>query len=232
MTKVIFIGATGTDIGKTYVTCQLLRQLQEKGYNARAIKPIISGFDPAAIEQSDTGQLLIAMGIAPTLDNAARISPWRYGPPLPPHRAAEQVRDVINLEQVIEFCQQQAQDISQDIGQDTADGPLDFLLIEGVGGVMVPLNSDHTTLDLMTRLDCRCLLVTGSYLGTLSHSLTAIDCLTRRGIEIAGLIVSESSQSTLDLVDVVRDFSMIIPHIPLEKIPRHNQTAEIFKLVL
>ena len=56
MTKVIFIGATGTDIGKTYVTCLLLRQLRKLGYKARAIKPVISGFNVDAIDQSEIGR--------------------------------------------------------------------------------------------------------------------------------------------------------------------------------
>ncbi|MCF6215308.1 MAG: dethiobiotin synthase [Emcibacter sp.] len=220
MTKVIFIGATGTDIGKTYVTCLLLRQLRKQGYKARAIKPVISGFDVDALDQTDTGLLLKAMDRAPTLDNARMISPWRYAPPLPPHIAARQIGETINFEEVTLFCQKQA----------TND--LDFLLIEGAGGIMVPLNYHHTTLDLMVRLGGSCLLVAGSALGTISHSLTALSCLDQRGIDVAGLIISESPQSYINIEDVLQDFTKIIPNIPIRAIKRHDQTTEISNLVI
>jgi len=220
MTKVIFIGATGTDIGKTYVTCLLLRQLRKRGYKARAIKPVISGFDDDAIDQTDTGLLLKAMDMTPTLDNARMISPWRYAPPLPPHIAAQNIGEAINFEEVALFCQEQI------------ENDLDFLLIEGAGGIMVPLNYQHTTLDLMARLDCQCLLVAGSALGTISHSLTALSCLNQRGIDVAGLIISESAQSYINIKDVLQDFTKVIPNIPIRAIKRHDQTEEISALVI
>ncbi len=220
MTKVIFIGATGTDIGKTYVTCLLLRQLRKRGYKARAIKPVISGFDVDALDQTDTGLLLMAMDMTPTLDNARMISPWRYAPPLPPHIAARQVGETISLKEIVDFCQTQAAN------------DLDFLLIEGAGGIMVPLNYQHTTLDLMARLGSQCLLVAGSALGTISHSLTALSCLKQRGIDVAGLIISESPQSYINIEDVLQDFTKIIPDIPLRAIKRHDQTTEISSLVI
>ena len=220
MTKVIFIGATGTDIGKTYVTCLLLRQLRKLGHKARAVKPVISGFDDEAIDQTDTGLLLRAMDMTPTLDNARMISPWRYAPPLPPHIAAQKIGETINFEEVALFCQKH---IKND---------LDFLLIEGAGGIMVPLNYQHTTLDLMARLGCQCLLVAGSALGTISHSLTALSCLNQRGIDVAGLIISESPQSYINIEGVLQDFTKIIPNIPLRAIKRHDQTEEIAALVI
>jgi len=220
MTQIIFIGATGTDIGKTYVTCLLLRQLRKQGYKARAIKPIISGFDRAAIEQTDTGLLLMAMDMPPTLDNACIISPWRYAPPLPPHIAARQVGEAIDIEDVTRFCLAQTNDA------------LDFLLIEGAGGIMVPLDNRYTTLDLMARLNCQCLLVAGSALGTISHSLTALSCLSQRGIDIAGLVISESPQSYINIEDVLQDFTKITPNIPLRIIPRDNLDADISALII
>ncbi|NOZ42558.1 MAG: dethiobiotin synthase, partial [Alphaproteobacteria bacterium] len=139
MTRIIFVGATGTDSGKTYVTVMLLHQLQDQGYRVRAVKPVISGFDPDDIGPSDSGLLLAAMGRDVTLANITTISPWRYRPILPPHLAAQQQGQPIIVDQVVDFCQEHA-------GQE-----LDFLLVEGVGGIMTPLNYRATTLDLMVR---------------------------------------------------------------------------------
>ncbi len=220
MTQVIFIGATGTDIGKTYVTCLLLRQLQEQGYKVHAIKPVISGFDEDNIADSDTGRILTTMGLETDLANAERISPWRYKNPLPPHLVALQTARPIVFDRLVQYCQQQ-----------TAEKP-DFLLIEGAGGIMTPLDYDHTTLDLVTHLDCSCLLVAGSYLGTISHSLTALTCLRQRDIDIKGLIISQSPQDYTDFDMVRQDFTKIIPDLAITTIGRHDQTTDLSALVI
>lgn len=220
MTTTVFIGGTGTDIGKTYVTCLLLRQLQDRGLAVRAIKPVISGFDPQAVEQSDSGLLLRAMGLEAGLKNINNISPWRFKDPLPPHLAAENTGQPLNLDHIADFCRQQA----------TED--LDFLLIEGVGGIMTPLTYHHTTLDLIMGLECRCLLVTGSALGTLSHTLSAIACLQQSAVTLDGLIISESPLSYTDFDVVFNDFTKIIPHMAIKKISRHDYSEEIFSLII
>jgi len=219
MTKVIFIGATGTDIGKTHVTCLLLEQLREQGHRARAIKPVISGFDAAAVEQSDSGQILQAMGEAPTLARAEQISPWRYPEPLPPHLAAERSGRPINFDQLVQFCQDQAR----------AD--LDYLLIEGVGGIMTPINREKTTLDLVERLGSPCLIVTGSYLGTLSHTLTCLTAIQQRNVEILGLIVSESLENYINFDIVIADFTKMLPHIAVHKLARNEQNQNMVTFV-
>lgn len=220
MTRIIFIGATGTDIGKTHTTIILVHQLRDQGYRVRAIKPVISGFDRDDMAKSDSGLLLQATGQDVTAENIAVISPWRYRPALPPHLAAQQEGRPIDLDQVTAFCREQAEQ------------HLDFLLIEGVGGIMTPLNYHHTTIDLMERLGCHCLLVTASSLGTLSHTLSAIDCIRQRKIILDGVIISESRQSYADFATVADDLKKIIPDIPLRKIPRDTPPQEIFTLLL
>lgn len=219
MVKSIFIGGTGTDIGKTYVTCMLLRQLQDEGFKVRAIKPVISGFDEQDIENSDSGLLLQAMGLEPSLKNAGKISPWRYPEPLPPHLAAQRGGQQIILDQIVSFCQKQAEDT------------LDYLLIEGVGGIMTPLNYEYTTLDLIKQLGCHCLLVTGSSLGTLSHTLSAISCINQHGIALDGLVISESLLNYTKFLEIFNDFTKIMPNISLRKISRNNGTEKIISLI-
>ena len=84
----IFITATGTDVGKTYVAASLIRHLRQMGRLVDAIKPVVSGFDPAQAVASDPGMLLDALGLPVTKDNIGRISPWRYRAPLSPDLAA------------------------------------------------------------------------------------------------------------------------------------------------
>ena len=83
------------------------------------------------------------------------------------------------------------------------DARRDVLLIEGVGGIMVPLDEQRTILDVMMALRLPLILVTGSYRGTISHTLTALDSLLRRDMNVLATIVSETPGSKVPLDDVV-----------------------------
>ncbi len=114
-----------------------------------------------------------------------KISPWRFRAPLSPDMAASREHRTIELEDVVKFC------------RDAGNGAENVLLIEGVGGVMVPLNGQHTVLDWIEATNLSSILVVGSYLGTLSHTLTAVEALCSRGITVAAIVISESLESPI-----------------------------------
>jgi dethiobiotin synthetase len=187
----IFITATGTEVGKTFVAASLIRNLRQIGKDVIAIKPVVSGFDPAQAATSDPGVLLDALGLQVTMDNIELISPWRFRAPLSPDLAASMEGQRIDVDQVIAFCQRAI-----------ADNP-GVVLIEGIGGIMVPLDGERTILDVMMALGAPLILVTGSYLGSISHTLTALDSLFIREMNVLSVIVSETPGSTVPLDDVV-----------------------------
>ena len=187
----IFITGTGTDVGKTYVTASLIRHLRQMGRSVEALKPVVSGFDPALPATSDPGVLLKALGFSVTPQDIDRIAPWRYRAPLSPDLAAKREGQTIDVDGVITFC------------RTAIDQRRDILLIEGVGGIMVPLDDQRTVLDLMMALQLPLILVAGSYLGTISHTLTALDALFRRNLKVLAIIVSETPNSTVPLADTV-----------------------------
>ena len=187
----IFITATGTDVGKTFVAASLIRHLRRLGHAVDAIKPVVSGFDPAQAATSDPGILLEALGAPVTPHEIERIAPWRFRDPVSPDLAAAREGRRIDVDQVTAFCQSA---VAQHRG---------VLLIEGVGGIMVPLDGERTILDVMMALRLPLILVAGSYLGTISHTLTALDALYRRDLDVLAIIVSETAGSTVPLDDVV-----------------------------
>lgn len=172
-----FVIGTGTNVGKTYVTASFTRQNK----NILAIKPIISGYSDA--EETDTHILMQAQG----LTNPDAISPWRFAAPLSPETAAKREGREIIFSEVVEWCRSR---ISAHQG---------ITLIEGAGGVMSPAMSRHTMLDLAAALQLPVLLVAGSYLGTISHILTAVTALKMRGVSIHEIIISESEISPMPL---------------------------------
>jgi dethiobiotin synthetase len=177
----LFITATGTDIGKTFVTLALLHAARAQGRKARALKPVASGFDSDTATASDTGRLLLAQGRG--LDGADAVSPWRFAAPLSPDMAAARERRRIDFDELVKFS-----------AAASADSRDSLMLIEGIGGVMVPLDDRHTVLDWIEALGCPVVLVAGSYLGTLSHTLSAAHALATRGCALAGVVVRESTE--------------------------------------
>ena len=191
----VFITATGTDIGKTFLTAGLIRHIRGAGGAVAAIKPIVSGFDPGAWQGSDPAMLLAALGRPVALEEVERISPWRFKAPLSPHMAGKREGRLIVFQDVVEFCRR------------SMAGNHGVLLIEGVGGIMTPLDGHRTTLDVMMALQLPVILVSGTYRGAISHTLTALDSLFRRDMNVLATIVSETPASALPLDDVVSAIS-------------------------
>jgi dethiobiotin synthetase len=210
---VFFVTGTGTDVGKTFVAAALVRHLRNAGRAVDAIKPVVSGFDPAAPGLSDSGILLAALGKAITIEEIDRISPWRFAPPMSPGLAANREGRSIDFNALLAFCRKRA---TESAGT---------LLIEGVGGVMVPLDARRTVLDWITALRVPVLLVAGSYLGTFSHTLTALHVLAGRNLDIAAVVVSESPTCGASLDETVATIARFTDSIEVIGLPRLSGDA-------
>lgn len=188
----IFITATGTDIGKTYLLCRLLRWDNAHQRVFTASKPVISGWphQPEEINKTDTALLLEASCQPITSETINHLSPWRFHPALTPDMAARMEGKDIHPSALVSYCQQQIKNANQSAKT---------VLIEGAGGVMSPISSHFTVLDWVAALACPCILVTGSYLGTLSHTLTAVEVLRMKKVDILAIIVNETPDSTVYL---------------------------------
>jgi dethiobiotin synthetase len=187
----IFITATGTDVGKTFVVASLIRLLRQMGRTVDAIKPIVSGYDATLAAASDPGVLIGALGLPFSPEAVERVSPWRFRAAVAPDLAARREGRSIDVDAVVAYC------------QGAIERRRDVLLIEGVGGIMVPLDEHRTILDVMMALRLPLILVTGSYRGTISHTLTALDSLFRRDLNVLATIVNETPGSSIPLGDVV-----------------------------
>lgn len=204
----LFITGAGTEIGKTFVTCALVDQLRRDGRAVRAIKPVISGYDEKNPAESDSGRILAALG--ETVSDAAvkNISPWRYRTPMAPNMAARREGRPIQFAKLVAFSRKALTDKTG------------VTLIEGVGGVMAPLTDDKTVMDWMAALSCPAVLVAGSYLGAISHALTAVLALETRGVKLAGVVVSESGESSVPLGETVNCIERLLPRRLLLVVPR------------
>jgi dethiobiotin synthetase len=203
----LFITGTGTGIGKTFVAASLIRHFRANSQAVDAIKPIVSGFDPADTA-SDPAVLLEALGRPPSPDELGRISPWRFAAPLAPDLAAKAEGRTVEFRPLVDHC------------RDAVASTAGTLLIEGVGGIMVPLDHTHTVLDWMSALRIPVLVVAGSYLGTISHTLTALHVLAQRNLDIAGVVVSESDTPGATLADTVATIARFATPLEVIGLPR------------
>jgi dethiobiotin synthetase len=203
-----FVTATGTDVGKTFVTAGLIRRLREAGAEADALKPVVSGYDSSVAETSDPAVLLNALGRPLAADEVDRIAPWRFRAPLSPDLAAAREGRSIDFEALVDFSLA------------AIAGTRGTLFIEGVGGIMVPLDAKRTVLDWMAALNIPLLLVVGGYLGTISHTLTALDVLAQRRLSVAAIVVSESERNPVGLDDTVTSIARFTGDVPVIGLPR------------
>ena len=210
--RAFFVTASGTEVGKTVVACLLCRQLSAVGKRVRAVKPVITGFADGAPGGTDTALLLDAQGLDATPEAIAEASPWRFSAALSPDMAARREGRSIDFGQLVDFC------------RGLRDEAGDVLLIEGLGGVLVPLTERETVADWIAALAVPALLVTGSYLGTLSHTLTAAEALKARGVPLAAVIVSESADSPVPLAETVETLERFVT--PVLALPRLNDTED------
>lgn len=207
--RTLFVAGAGTDVGKTWVAAGLIRALRAEGASVDAFKLVASGYDPDRPEDSDAGALLAALGRAPTPEAIDDICPLRFAEPLSPPAAARREGVVLTLDDLVlrgrtRLSEQRA----------------DVLLIEGAGGLMSPLTDDATALDVIKALDVPAVLVGGSYLGAISHLLTAVEVLRAHDLPLEAAVVSESLPPAPDFRETVAGIARFLPDVSLLAVSR------------
>lgn len=185
--KPLFITGIGTDVGKTIVSAVLVEKLQADYW-----KPVQSG----ELDNSDT------MKVKRLVSNQLSVfyaEAYRLTQPFSPHKSAELDGVEIDMEQII------APETSRP------------LIIEGAGGLMVPLNNNgDLIIDLIKKLDAEVVLVSRNYLGSINHTLLSIDALENRGINIKMMVFNGDADSYSENI-IKAHFKGNIPailHIP------------------
>jgi dethiobiotin synthetase len=205
----LFVAGAGTDIGKTFVAGQLIRALIARGAAVEALKPVVSGFDPGDWSASDPGQLLTALGRPLNAETLQAISPWRYAAPLSPDMAARREGRTVSCAAVVEFCRARI-----------ASRPAALVIVEGAGGVMSPVDETTTGLDLMAGIGAPVILVGGSYLGAVSHTLTAIVAMRARSLTLKAVVISESPAVVTPFAETVATIARLSDAGPVIAAPR------------
>jgi dethiobiotin synthetase len=170
-TRGVFVTGTDTGVGKTLVSTHLLRTLRDRGVDVGAMKPIETGVGPAG--PLDAIALHQAAGRVDPLDD---VCPVQLALPAAPNVAAAAEATTIGLAPIREAFER-------------LRAKHHWLLVEGAGGLLVPILADYSMIDLAQELALPLLLVARARLGTINHTLLSLAEIERRGLELAGVVI-------------------------------------------
>ncbi len=179
-TKGLFVTGTSTDIGKTYVSCHLLREMVRQGKSVGAYKPVCSG-----AVRLQTGEKIwedvekLHRAIQSRVPEN-RISPQTFDLPLAPDRAAKSESRLVDESLLVD-------------GWKWWLNRVDYLLVEGVGGLLSPVSENFLVADLALQIGYPLLIVADAGLGTINHTLLTIEAARNRGLKIAAVLLNHAS---------------------------------------
>ena len=179
MPEGIFITGTDTEVGKTLIAAGLVAALKEQGIDVGVMKPLESGapsFGSAPIPRD----AVYLREIAGVYDDLDLINPYRFQAPLAPGMAAEKEGVKIDLQRI-------------KVPYDALKDSHQFMVVEGAGGLLVPITQGLLLPDLIKFLDLPLLLVARSSLGTINHTLLTLFYCQQEGLEVKGVIMNKST---------------------------------------
>ena len=192
-----FITGSDTDVGKTYIACQIVTQLATLG-NVETRKPAESGCTPddsGELITHDAAALQAANGERETIE---RITPYRFRAALAPHRAARLEGQRIFLQDLIDACER--------------DEPGSRLIVEGAGGFYSPLAENGLNADLASALQLPVLIVVDDRIGAVNQALMTIQAVESRHLPIAAIVLNQVNRQTDDDMDNLTDLQACCRH--------------------
>ena len=176
--QTLLVTGTDTNVGKTWITCLLVRQLRQHGVAVGAYKPVCSGAVLDASGQlcwTDVDQLAEATGWDGDID---QICPQRFNAAVAPNVAAALEERLVDDEALSGGLRNWSRNASH-------------VVVEGAGGLLCPLSDRTTVADLADRLSCPVLIVAANRLGVINHSLLTMEAAERRGLKVAGIVLND-----------------------------------------
>lgn len=185
--KGFFITGTDTGVGKTFVSSGLLRAFKKMGLNACPMKPVETGckIRRGKLVPEDAVKLIKASGVKESLD---LINPYRLKHPLAPSVAAKLESIKIKKNKIISSYK-------------TLSKKYDITVVEGAGGIMVPVYGNYLFIDLVKDLKLPLIIVARPGLGTINHTLLTIETARKRGIDVLGVIINHALRTKKGLAE-------------------------------
>ncbi|OGI42904.1 MAG: dethiobiotin synthase [Candidatus Muproteobacteria bacterium RBG_16_64_11] len=187
MNQAWFVTGTDTNVGKTLVSCALLRALRARDLSAVGMKPVASGCH-STVDGMRHGDAEALMAASSVVVDYAAVNPYALRAATAPHLAAQAEGVTISIDTIAaEFARVQAL--------------ADAVVVEGVGGWAVPIDATHTMADVAARLRLPVVLVVGIRLGCLNHALLTAAAIQHAGCRLAGWVANHLSNDADGVVE-------------------------------
>ena len=205
--KPLFITATDTDIGKTYVCAGLAHSLKKLDIDVGIMKPFACGVKQKTGFSSN--DLTILSKAAMVNDAEELLNPFFFPIPASPYTAAKNLGVKIDINYLMKCFRK-------------LDKIHDVMLVEGIGGIMTPILKDYAIIDLIKDLEANTIIVTSSKIGTINHTMMTCNMCKNMKIPVKGLIINNFDSTGYPVSDLERDLSTItdlpvlcsLPHMP------------------
>jgi dethiobiotin synthetase len=216
----VFVTGTDTEVGKTFVASALAATLAANGERVAAFKPAVTGMS----EQGSLPDHVVLRRSARSQQPAEAVAPYRYGPAVSPHLAAWLEGNEIAPGHLIAAAE-------------AAAAHADVMVVEGVGGLLVPLSSAYLVRDFAAELALPLVVAARPGLGTINHTLMTIECARAAGLEVAAVVltpwprspeeIERSNRQTIETLGDVETFGLppmdiangagAVPALPAER---------------
>jgi dethiobiotin synthetase len=207
----LFIAGTDTGVGKTLIACALLQGFAARGLRVAAMKPVAAGAlrRRGVWHNDDVAQLRAAANVDAPL---AVVNPYCFAPPIAPHIAAQQAGVTIRMAVIKKNYAR--------LGRNA-----DLVVVEGAGGLLVPLGGKFSAADIPLQLGLPVVLVVGLRLGCLNHALLTAEALQARGLHLAGWVANRIDPAMLRAAENLQALRARIK-APLLGVVRHMQNPQ------
>lgn len=203
--KIYFITGTDTGVGKTRITCDLIRAYQAQHISVMAYKPISCGAELTAegLRHPDTLSLQHALVTHPPHEV---INPWILQPPIAPHIAAQRAGIGLDVQEIATHCLQPSS--------------AQVILVEGAGGWAVPVNAHATMATVAQAMQAEVILVVGMRLGCLNHALLTVHHIIHRSqLKLTGWVANQIDPHMQELAENIQTLQQLIPAPLLATVP-------------
>jgi dethiobiotin synthetase len=181
----IFVTGTGTEVGKSVVSAAICAALAASGKKVAAYKPVVTGIGEEGGEGWPPDHELLA-SVVSSGQEASDIAPIRFEPPVSPHHAADLAGTKLDPPALVDAARRAAKDH-------------DFIVCEGIGGILVPFTTGYMVRDLALDLGLPVLIAANPGLGTINHTLLTIEAARAGGLALLGVVLTPWPEEPSDL---------------------------------
>ena len=186
MSKGIFITATGTDVGKTYISALIVKSMRETGLNCGYYKPALSGAEVASDGKIIPGDAAYVLKTAGINEDPENFVSYIYKPAVSPHLASEMENNPIKLDK-----------IKSDFNR--LKEKYEYILVEGAGGIVCPFNQRENLMlpDVITALGLDVIIVASAELGGINSAVLTVEYAQNHGINVKGIVLNKYDETSL-----------------------------------